>query len=333
MAPRCTKRTEALLSSRGARASLIVVVLLLGACSSSGSSGSDAAATTTSAPPTPATTRPSFQHPCGRVTRQPQPTYDHVVWIWMENHEFDQVLGSSDAPVETKLAQQCGTAIDYAVVGRPSLPNYIGATSGATFGIHDDGFPAQHPVSSDNLFRQVRDSGRVARSYEEAMPGPCALTSSGRYAVKHNPAAYYVGADDRRACARDDVPLGSTTGGPLADALGRGDLPAFTFITPDLCNDTHDCDVAVGDAWLRRWLGLILDSRTYSDGRTAVFVMWDEPTPMPLLVISPTTPAGERFSRRIDHYSMLRTTQELLGLPRLLGAAASSPSAREPFRL
>jgi len=256
-----------------------------------------------------------------------------VIWIWMENHRYDQVIGSRDAPVASRLAAQCGTATDYRTVGRPSLPNYIGATSGGTHGIADDGSPSAHPLQVDNLFREVRASHRTERSYEEDMAEPCDLSSSGQYAVKHNPAAYYQGADDRAACSRDDIPLGTPTRGSLATALASDRLPAFAFVTPNLCDDTHDCAVGVGDAWLGRWLRVILDSPAYRKGRTAVFVVWDEPTPIPDLVISPTTPRGARLHTTVDHYALLRTTEELLGLPRLLGAAGTSPSLRRPFRL
>ncbi|MBV9953564.1 MAG: hypothetical protein JO291_16540 [Acidimicrobiia bacterium] len=314
-------------------ASLIVVGL-------AGCSSHTSTTTTTTAPSptsrrattTPAAQPPSFTEPCGHPGAPPA-TYDHVIWIWMENHPYDKVIGSRDAPATSALAERCATATDYRTVGRPSLPNYIGATSGDTHGITDDGSPSVHRITSDNLFRQVRASGGSERSYEEDMPAPCALSSAGRYAVKHNPAAYYRGATDRQACRRDDVPLGTSTSGPFATGLESGHLPVFTFVTPNLCNDTHDCAVADGDAWLGRWMKVILNSPTYRDGRTAVFVVWDEPTPMPDLVISPTTPAGARFDAPVDHYALLRTTEELLGLPRHLGAAATSPSLRRPFRL
>jgi Phosphoesterase family len=158
------------------------------------------------------------------------------------------------------------------------------------------------------------------------------VAPAGRYAVKHNPQGYYVGGDDPAACQRDDVPLGSLTAGALVNDLDRGQLPAFSFITPDLCNDTHDCGVDVGDAWLRQWVGLLLDSAVYTAGRTALFVVWDEPTPMPVLVVSPTTPSGTSSTAPFDHYSLLHTTEELLGLP-YLGQAATATSMRPAFGL
>jgi phospholipase C len=164
------------------------------------------------------------------------------------------------------------------------------------------------------------------------MTSTCKLTSSGRYAVKHNPAAYYVGGDDRNACQRDDIPLGDTSVGALADDLAHDTVPAFAFITPDMCNDTHDCPVAQGDYWLGQWIPKILDSATYRNGRTAVFIVWDEPTPMPLIVMSPSTPTGTTTTEAVDHYSLLRTAEELLGLP-LIGNAATAISMRSLFGL
>lgn len=250
----------------------------------------------------------------------------------MENHTDSQVLGSSSAPYETTLAHQCGTASRYASVGSPSLPNYVGATSGGTWGIGDDDGPAAHPLTVDNLFRQVRAAGRTERSYEEGMSAPCSLAPGGSYAVKHNPAAYYATGADRAACRADDLPLGGIDSGTMAHDLAADALPAFSFVTPDLCHDTHDCSVATGDAWLSLWVPRILSSPAYRAGTTVVVVAWDEPTPMPNIVVSPFTPAATVASPSFTHYSLLRTTEEMLGLP-LLAGATSATSMRASLHL
>ena len=126
--------------------------------------------------------------------------------------------------------------------------------------------------------------------------------------------------------------LGDPTYGPLADDLAHDTLPAFSFITPDLCHDTHDCPVADGDRWLGQWLPTLVDSMAYQTGATVVFIVWDEPTPMPLLVIAPGVASGTSTAEPFNHYSLLRTTEELLGLP-LLGQAAHANSMRTTFGL
>ena len=282
-------------------------------------------------PPSRTVASPPALSPCG-TGGEPPARYTHVVWIWMENRSYRQVVGNPAAPYATALARQCGTDSAYHTVGSPSLPNYLGATSGDSGAITDDGGPAVHPQTGDNLFRQVRAGGGTARSYVESMPTNCAVAPQGRYAVKHNPAAYYTGGDDRHACVADDVPMGTTTAGALASDLSGDRMPTFAFVVPDLCHDTHDCPVSAGDAWLAAWLPRILRSGAYQTGTTAVFVVWDEYTPVPNIVISPTTRPGTTSTIAVNHYSLLRTTEELLGLP-LLGNAATAPGMAAPFHL
>lgn len=250
----------------------------------------------------------------------------------MENHQAGEVLGGPDAPFENQLKDRCGSSTTYESVGSPSLPNYIGATAGDTFGIHDDAAPSAHRLTADNIFRQARTAGLDSRSYQDAMDSPCQQSSTGTYAVKHNPAAYFFGADDRDACTRDDVALGSVDNGALADDLRLDTLPEFSFVTPDLCHDTHDCSVADGDKFLAQLVPTIVDSGTYRSGNLVVFIVWDEPTPMPLLVIAPSVKPGTTASTTFNHYSLLRTAEELLGLP-LLGNAKDAPSMRETYGL
>ena len=241
----------------------------------------------------------------------------------MENHRRQQVIDQSSSPYVSDLVHRCATADDYRDIGSPSLPNYLAATSGSNQGVQDDGSPARHPIHADNLFRQARTAGLDSKSYEDAMDAPCSLASSGTYAVKHNPAAYYTNV--RADCGGQDIPLGSTP-----DIGSR-----FTFVTPNLCNDMHDCSVSTGDSWLSSFLPKILSSSAYTGGGTAVFITWDEDdnsagNSVPLLVISPYTAAGTRYGVAVTHYALLRTTEDLLGLG-CLGAACTAPSMRSPF--
>jgi len=268
--------------------------------------------------------------PCGWRSSPPK-AWDHVIWIWMENHTYHQVIDQRSAPFTSWLAHQCASTSRYSAVGRPSLPNYLAATSGDIHGIHDDDSPAVHRITANNLFRQVRRSGRSSRTYAESMPGHCNLGMTGRYAVKHNPAAYYVGQNDRAACWRDNVPLDGSAS-QLRWDVDHWSLPSFVVVIPDLCSDTHDCDVHVGDRWLGSLLPRLWTSDLYRDGKTAIFIVWDEPTPMPNVVVSPGTPAGRQVGEAFDHYSLLRTTEEMLRLP-LLGRANGARSMRGTFRL
>jgi phosphatidylinositol-3-phosphatase len=262
--------------------------------------------------------------PCGTATAPPSGGYQHVVWVVMENKSYGEIIGSSSAPYLNKLAAQCGVASNFHAETHPSLPNYIAMTSGSTQGITDDNGPSSHPLGLPSIFSQLGSGGW--RSLEESMPSNCYLSNSGSYAVRHNPAAYYTNV--RTACGTYDVPLGTTP-----DISAR-----FTFVTPNLCNDMHDCSVQTGDTWLSTFLPKIFGSSQYKAGNTVVFITWDEDDSsagnhIATLVASPTTKPGTVSSTSFTHYSMLRTTEEMLGLTTFLGNAATAPSMRSAFNL
>ena len=330
--------------ARLARVVLLGVAVAL-AISASSAAGSAVATTAGAASPSRA---------CG-TAQGPPARYRHVIWIWFENHAYGAVAGSGDAPYTNRLAAACGLATNYHNVTHPSLPNYIAATSGGTQGIADDCDPADCSRDVPSVFGQVQAAGMTWAAYDESMPAPCDLSGgsgpdpSGDYAPKHNPAVYYLRL--RSACRGRDLPLGTPSRGPLAGALRSGRLAAFTFVTPNLCNDTHDCPVATGDAWLAQWMPAILSSTAYRAGRTAVFITWDEGeggtsdacatnTTDPgchvaTIVASPSTPRGTRSALLFNHYSLLKTTEQLLGLRSFLGHAGDhgTRSMRRAFGL
>jgi phosphatidylinositol-3-phosphatase len=265
--------------------------------------------------------------PCGRLQTGPL-AIEHVIWIWMENKRYRDVIGSPAAPYENRLARSCGLATNYRGLTHPSLPNYLAATSGSTQGVVDDGPPSSYPLAVESLFSQAPSW----RSYQESMPSRCYRGDTRLYAVKHNPAAYYTNLE----CERYDVPLGTVRAGALAADLRRDTLAAFSFVTPNLCNDTHDCPVSRGDAWMRTWVPKILASPAYRTGRTALFIVWDEDdfsgsNHIPAIVVSPYTRRGARSATRFDHYSLLRTTEDLLRLPPLGHAAEARTMLADLF--
>jgi phospholipase C len=248
----------------------------------------------------------------------------------MENKTYGEVIGSDSAPFINALAQECGIATNYHGITHPSLPNYLAATGGSTFGVADDDGPDAHPISSESLFGQLDRAGLSWRSYEESMPENCDLSASGRYSPKHNPAAYYTNL--RASCDAHDVPLN----GPLSQDLATGSLPSFSFVTPNLCHDTHDCSVRAGDSWLAPLLKEIVAARNYRSGDTVVVVTWDEgvgaDNKIPTVVVAPSVRPGMRVSMPLDHYALLGATESLFGLDRL-GNAKAAPSMATAFNL
>src|SRR5919109_3419040 len=81
-----------------------------------------------------------FSNPCGAL-HAPAVGYQHVIWIWLENHSYEQLIGppgspaAAGAPYLNALAARCGLATNYHNITHPSLPNYLAATAGSTLGV------------------------------------------------------------------------------------------------------------------------------------------------------------------------------------------------------
>ncbi|MBS2966190.1 hypothetical protein KGA66_24300 [Actinocrinis puniceicyclus] len=278
--------------------------------------------------------------PCGTLTTAP--TYTHVIWVWMENHSYSDIIGNSQAPYINSLASECGLATNYHNVSHPSLPNYVGAVSGLAVSSlsqfdTDCGPSKRCSTSAASIFGQ----GESWKAYEESMPSNCDKSNSGNYAVRHNPPPYFTSLS---GCSTFDVPYTQ-----LATDLSAGTLPAFSFVTPNVIDDMHNGTIADGDTWLAHDLPTILNSAEYQSGTTAVFLTWDEGSSgssgescaantgdqschVATIVISPSTAAGSTSATLFNHYSLLGTAEQLLGLP-ALGQASSYPTLTSAFNL
>ncbi|PZS05960.1 MAG: hypothetical protein DLM56_01685 [Pseudonocardiales bacterium] len=276
-----------------------------------------------------------------------------VLWIAMENRSYNAVIGNNAAApyINGTLVPRGGNATNMHSESHPSLPNYVAMTTGSTQGIADDKNPAAHPLSSASLFSQVDPSWRA---YQETMPAACyrrntTFTAGTQYAVRHNPASYLVAAPisaPRADCNINDEPLGAATMGALANDLAAGQLPEFSFVTPGICHDMHAAPAGLacspansttaGDQWLGQLMPQIFASPDYTSGQLVVFVTWDEGTGgagirgmdclseqylsdagchIPTLVFSTSVTPGASDGTFFSHYSILKTTEELLGQP------------------
>jgi hypothetical protein len=193
-----------------------------------------------------------------------------------------------------------------------SLQQYVGLTSGvrnpATV---DDCSPSAGCRSTDdNIFRQVRLSGGTARSYVDGATRRCSAQGN---AAKHVPAMYFVGTYEAGGTPHSDAEACATEVRPLAE-LDVDALPTFAMVTPDLCHDGHDCPNADVDRFAHTVIEPILASRSYAQGRTALMVLYDEDSPVPNLLVAPTAVSGV-VGAAAGHTAMLRTWEEMLGLP------------------
>jgi len=279
-------------------------------------------------PPTP-------DKPCGVSQKDTSTKYDHVVFILMENKPLASVEGSPDAPYMNKLAGLCGTGHNDHGTTHPSLPNYIKLTSGSDQGITDDSNPSAHPLNVDSIFSQLNGDWR---GLDESMQTNCEQQNDGNYAVRHNPATYYVQKNFPTLCQQKDIPL-DTASNTTPDLSGK-----FTFITPDVCDDMHTActgngtsgEIQTGDKYLSTLIPQLINSTEYQSGNTAIFLTWDEggagSNQVLTEVIAPKVTPGTKANDAFTHYSLLRTTEDMLDLPPL-GEAAKAASMRDAFSI
>jgi phosphatidylinositol-3-phosphatase len=273
---------------------------------------------------------------CGTATTAPPATFDHVVWILYENKSHNQVIGSSDAPYLTSVARDCAEATDWHDLSQTSLTNYIAMTSGSLGSngeITSNQAPSVWPQSSVSLFEQL---GTQARELAESMPSNCYMKGAGDFVINHTAMQYYTRIN-QTLCQTNAVPLAATP-----------DLSAkFTMIIPNKLHDMHrtpgtttvSARVRAGDDWTSGYLPKVLASPEYQSGRTVVILTWDEATKrtpiVPFIVISPYVTSGARVGTSYNHYSLLRTTEDMLGISTYLGHAADSSTGnfRRDFNL
>jgi phosphatidylinositol-3-phosphatase len=258
-------------------------------------------------------------------TARDQAGPSRVFVIVMENKEYGDVIGSSSSPFVNSLARRYASATGFFGVRHPSLPNYLALTAGTTFGVDSNCTDCQQ--DGESIVDQLEAAGVSWKAYMGGMPSACFRGAfSGQYAKKHDPFMYYRRvADDRARCAKV-VPESV-----LAADVRAGRLPTFGFLTPGLCDDTHDCPLEQGDRYLARTVPAILAEL---GPRGYLVLTWDEGDSdrgccgglaaggqIATVIAGAGVKRGASLPGPYTHYSTLRLIEDSLGLPRLREAA------------
>jgi phospholipase C len=236
----------------------------------------------------------------------------HVFLIVLENASYHSAL---QEPFIASLAVRYAVATNYYAVAHPSVPNYLALSSGDTFGVRDD---AYHQLPAVGIGQELTAHGISWRAYMEGFTGDC-FSSPYPYALKHNPFAYYGGACPPNVVSMQEL-------GPDLS----GSTPQFSWITPGLCNDGHDCPLSTTDQWLSSVVPQITGSAAWRDGGV-LFITWDEANTLTNQVATLVVRAsldGQRITADANHYSLLASIAAELKVP-APGRAAST--ARLPL--
>jgi FOG: PKD repeat len=245
------------------------------------------------------------------------PRPDHVVVVVEENHSESDIIGdTTDAPyINNTLVPEGALMTNSFAVTHPSQPNYLALFSGSTQGVTDDTCPVG-PFATDNLAHQLQSNGQTFTAYSEGLPSvDSTACTSGEYARKHAP-----WTDFSNVAAGSSQPFSSFP-------TDYTQLPAVSFVVPNLMDDMHDGTIAQGDSWLQSNLdGYVQWARTHN---SLLVVTWDEDdntesNQIPTIIVGQHALAGQ-YSEQINHYNVLRTIEEAYGLPSVGSATQAAP--------
>lgn len=277
----------------------------------------------------------------GQVAKTPPPSgqksvsFGHVFIVVEENHNYSDVIASPNMPYLNSLANQYGLATNYYANGHPSIPDYFMLTTGQTLTLIDSLTPQEFPVSDDNVVRELIAAGKTWKSYAEDLPNVGYTGGdTGKYAVRHNPLAYMTDVQNDAKQVQNLVPFTQ-----FAADLSTANLPEYSFIVPNLCDDAHDCPLKSADDWLKANIGPVIASPVFQkDG--LLIILFDEADTLDFtsggghvaaVIASPLSKPGYKSIAFYQHQSTLRLTLEGLGVTKLPGEAASAPAMWEFF--
>jgi len=242
--------------------------------------------------------------------------YSHVVVLIEENYDGPAVVGGSAAPYLKGLAAQGEYWPSYHGVSHPSEPNYMALFTGATQGAN--GSDACISPAAPSIIGEAIAAGVTAGGYIEG------LTSGANYACRHDPFSQLA---DARAHEAD------FSGFPAAFAT----LPRLSFVVPNTVDDMHDNGIAPGDSWAQSHIDAY--AQWAKANNSLLFVISDENdgdanyssnqpgengnTALALAVGAGVVP-GTVNPTSFDHYSMLRTLEDIFGLGHLGASAAAA---------
>src|SRR2546428_279805 len=167
----------------------------------------------------------------------------------------------------------------------------------------------------------------------EDMPSNCYTSDSGNYAVRHNPFVYYNDIVSNSTRCNQVVPSATAGSALLADLASTSTASNYMWLTPNECNDMHDCDIPTGDNYLSVLVPLILGSNVFLTQRAALLITFDEGYGQPIFTVwaGPVVKTAYASSIAYSHFSVLSTIESNWNLPPLTSNDQNAPNMNEFF--
>jgi hypothetical protein len=267
---------------------------------------------------------------------------DHVFLVYMENKGFTNIVGSPNAPYINELYNTYGVATDYYALTHPSGPNYMAVVGGSDFNINYD--CVINCSDRRNLSNTISDAGKTWAAYEQNGGGysQAAELSFLSFANIYNDPGLVNSHILPLTRMATDLTSPATTPnfawfaadednnmeGPIDTLAG-----VLRFAISQLTNQQYN--VKAGDNYLAETIPIILSSATWNDPdvKSAIFLTWDEDNnnislgfdnqgnhvvniviPSPGAIAAGMRSGHFEVTDHLDHYSLLRTIDDSLGL-------------------
>jgi phosphatidylinositol-3-phosphatase len=272
------------------------------------------------------------QRPPHAATAPSGPPIGHIVIVVGEN------ANASDAEHKcqwvTALGERYATATSYYANTHPSIGNYFAMTTGQIVTNNNDWIPLTSSVSVDNVIRELLAAGKTWKAYVEDIPSVGYMGGDrGKFATRHAPLSYLSDVQNSVGQRQNIVPFSQ-----FATDLASNDLPNYSFVSPNLCNDAHDCPITTFDNWLKINVGpLLTNSQFQRDG--LLVITWDEADSdntkgggrVQFVMAGPAVKTGYKSSTPYQHESLCRMSLESMGVGTFPTGCASAPSMSEFF--
>jgi hypothetical protein len=243
------------------------------------------------------------------------PIPDHIVIVIEENHGYSEINESKSAPYINLLAKDSFSVKftnSYAICygsQRDYLCLYSGSDQGAKGGKH----PENEPFTTANLGRQLIDAGKSYSTYSQGLPHMSYNGDSvGAYVRRHNPAANWMGTGTNQLPATTNQ---SFTAFPSDFAK----LPTVSFVIPNVNRDMHWGTINEGDTWLKNNLkNYIQWAKTHNSLFLLTFDeddLDDHDNNHIFTIFSGQPIKRGNDTTNINHYNVLRTIEDIYGLP------------------
>jgi phosphatidylinositol-3-phosphatase len=252
------------------------------------------------------------------------PRFAHVVIVVMENKNYSDIIGRPDeAPYLNSLAAGGAVFSNSFAVAHPSEPNYLALFSGSTQGLTSNNCPVNFS-GAPNLGAELIGARLTFAGYSESMPSAgytgCGTYFSLGYVRAHNPWVDF-----------SNVPAASNLTFASFPA-NYSQLPTVSFVIPNLCNDMHYCSRDTGDSWIKQHLGGY--ASWARSNNSLLIITWDEDgtilglggdnNRVPTIFYGAHVRPGV-YSEHTGHYGILRTVEDMYGLPHAGASASATP--------